>query len=380
MNKNIHKITPLLFLLIAFSHISAQQVRTHEVIIDELFADIGEKYFSVQVSDRMLIQQLSQIVSIDKVKQDGLVYAYANREEFANFLEMNLPYQVLPHPGRFEGNLNMKDKIDIRNIEAWDFYPTYDAYVEMMNQFADNYPGICQLVQFGTSIQGRQLLAVKISDNIGIRENEPQFLYTSSIHGDETTGYVLTLRLIDYLLSNYGTDPRVTNLVNSIEIWINPLANPDGTYYGGNNTVNGAIRYNNNWVDMNRNFPDPEDGQHPDGNAWQKETVHFMELAEDNHFVASANIHGGEAVCNYPWDTWPRLAADDDWWQYVCHEYADTVHAACPFDYMSGFDNGITNGYQWYTISGGRQDYMNFFHQCREFTLEISETKLMQPD
>ncbi len=88
----------------------------------------------------------------------------------------------------------------------------------------------------------------------------------------------------------------------------------------------------------------------------------------------------GTAVCNYPWDTWSRLAADDSWWQYVCREYADNVHENCPWGYMADFDNGITNGYAWYTISGGRQDYMNYFHQCREFTLEISDTKLLHPD
>ena len=45
------------------------------------------------------------------------------------------------------------------------------------------------------------------------------------------------LHLIDYLLTNYGTDTRVTNMINNMVIWINPLANPDGTYHGGNNTV-----------------------------------------------------------------------------------------------------------------------------------------------
>jgi hypothetical protein len=188
------------------------------------------------------------------------------------------------------------------------------------------------------------------------------------------------LRLIDYLLSNYGEIPKVTNLVDNVEIWINPLANPDGTYAGGNNSVGGARRYNANWVDLNRNYPDPEDGPHPDGEDWQIETQHFMSMAEDNHFVSSVNFHGGEEVCNYPWDTWSRLAADDDWWQYVCREYADTVHLYAPSSYMSDFDNGITNGYAWYTISGGRQDYMNYFHQAREFTLEISDTKLLEPE
>jgi hypothetical protein len=379
------KSLSLILLLLSILFIAEGQVNNNtpaskEDIINLVFQNEGEKFFRFQVENKSDISGLSRIISIDKVGKDGYVYAYANRKEFSGFLDQGIPYEVLRHPGIFEGYLNMKDKVDIRDILEWDFYPTYDAYVDMMHQFAEQYPELCQVTSFGTTNQGRQLLAVKISDNIGISENEPQFLYTSSIHGDEITGYVLMLRLIDYLLSNYDNDPRIKNMVDNIEIWINPLANPDGTYRGGNNTVNGAYRYNANWIDLNRNYPDPEDGPHPDGEDWQIETQRFMELAEANHFVSSANLHGGEDVLNYPWDTWSRLSADDAWWQYVCHEYADTVHANCPWEYMSDFDNGITNGYAWYTISGGRQDYMNFFHQCREFTLEISDTKLMEPD
>jgi hypothetical protein len=166
-------------------------------------------------------------------------------------------------------------------------------------------------------------------------------------------------------------------MVNNMDIWINPLANPDGTYAGGNNSVNGATRYNANFVDLNRNYPDPDDGPHPDGNPWQVETIAFMDFAEGRDFVMSANFHGGAEVVNYPWDTWSHFHADDNWWQYVSREYADTVHDNAPFGYMNYLNNGITNGYAWYEITGGRQDYMNYFHQCREFTLEISDIKLL---
>ncbi len=187
------------------------------------------------------------------------------------------------------------------------------------------------------------------------------------MHGDETTGYILLLRLIDHLLSNYGADTELTSLINNTEIWINPLANPDGTYASGNHTVFGATRGNANLVNLNRNYPDPEDGQHPDGNTWQVETLAFMDLAEEQNFALAANTHGGAEVVNYPWDTWSRLAADDDWWQMVAHEYADTAQYYSPSGYFNGFNDGITNGYAWYSISGGRQDYMNYFHHCREW-------------
>ena len=143
-------------------------------------------------------------------------------------------------------------------------------------------------------------------------------------------------------------------MVDEIEIYINPLANPDGTYYTGSHSVNGAIRGNAYGINLNRNYPDPEDGPHPDGNDWQTETVHFMNFAEEHNFVLGANFHGGEEVLNYPWDTWAKLAADNAWWVFICREIADTVHEHAPPTYLEGFNNGITNGYQWYSIWGGR--------------------------
>lgn len=62
----------------------------------------------------------------------------------------------------------------------------------------------------------------------------------------------------------------------------------------------------------------------------------------------------------------------------VSREYADTCHVNSPAGYMTYLNNGITNGYAWYTTAGCRQDYMNYFQQCRECTIELSDTKLLQ--
>jgi hypothetical protein len=368
----------LALLLLAITTILHAQKISSQGVVDKIFGKDLETYFMFQIEEPSILPALCTIISVDNVK-GGTVFAYANRDEFTRFLDYGLDYVILPHPGDYNGDLNMKSQVDIREISEWDFYPTYQGYVDMMNQFAADYPQICTVFSIGNTVLNRELLIAKISDNVNVNENEPRFLYTSSIHGDETTGYVLTLRLIDYLLSNYGSDDRITDMVNGIEIWINPLANPDGTYFGGNNSVNGARRYNAMGVDMNRNYPDPAAGPHPDGYAWQVETVHFMDMADSYHFVSSVNFHGGTEVCNYPWDTWSRLTADDDWWVYVCREWADTVHLYAPSDYLNEFENGITNGYAWYRITGGRQDYMNYFQQCREFTMEISDIKLLPP-
>lgn len=367
--KNLYTILVFTFCLTQIA------VNGQDQITQQILKERGEVYFSFQILDKVDLQKTSSIISIDNIK-DNTVFAYANVNEFNSFLDLGIKYNVLIEPS-LQIHPKMLDDINSKQVNDWDFYPTYEAYEDLMYQFESDYPDICKVFSIGQTNDGRELLVAKISDNVNIDEGEPEFLYTSSMHGNEITGYPLMLRLIDSLLTTYESSSRITNLINNLEIFINPLANPDGTYKLGNHTVNGATRNNAYNIDLNRNYPDPEDGPHPDGANWQTETLRFMEFAEARHFTASCNIHGGSEVCNYPWDTWQHLSADDDWWYYVCREYADTVHEYAPSNYMSGYDNGITNGYAWYSISGGRQDYMNYFHQCREFTLEISNVKIM---
>jgi hypothetical protein len=100
-----------------------------------------------------------------------------------------------------------------------------------------------------------------------------------------------------------------------------------------------------------------------------------MQFAQDNAFVMGANYHGGAEVMNYPWDNTYTLHADDAWYQLISHEYADLTHEV-NWNYMTDYNNGITNGAQWYMIGGGRQDYMNGYAQCRELTIECSNSKM----
>ncbi len=333
----------------------------------------SEIYFKFKIDSPTELAELTKLISIDNVIDDE-VFAYANDEQWAMFLEKGYDYEILPHPGTLLEDPKMS--YDRDGMRDWDSYPTFEAYETMMYAFASDHPSLCRIVNAGYSVEGRAILFAVISDNVNTEEDEPEVMYTGTMHGDETTGYIMTLRMIDSLLTAYGSDSLVTRMVDSCEIWINPLANPDGTYAGGNSSVSGATRYNANSIDINRNFKDFEDGDHPDGNAWQDETVAMMNLAAAQSFVISGNYHGGAEVFNYPWDTWSTRHADDNWWDDVGRDFADSAQYYSPSGYMTDQDNGVTNGYDWYTISGGRQDYMNYFHHCREVTLEISSTKL----
>lgn len=373
------RLATLALLFTLALQLSAQTRTSDEKLLDSLFYNRGELFFTFQIADRSEIATLTRIISIDNL-QGTLVTAYANREGFRKFLRLGYHYKIHQSPGTLipEQELLSQCRDPKSSMTTWNYYPNYQQYLDFMAGFVTTYPEICKLDTVGTSIQGRLILALRISDNVNQPEEpEPHFLYTSSIHGDELTGYILMMHLIDTLLQGYGSDGRITDLINNVEIVINPLSNPDGTFHGGNNSVYGAVRYNANNIDLNRNYPDPKVGPHPDGNDWQQETVAWMAYADSNRFSMAMNFHGGAEVFNYPWDTWAKLTADDAWWQYVAREYVDTVHLHAPGNYLTDLQNGITNGYAWYEINGGRQDYMNYWHNCRETTLEVSEIKLI---
>ena len=270
---------------------------------------------------------------------------------------------------------------DLAEALTFTKYPTYPQYLEMLQLFARDYPEICRVDTFGTSSQGRLLLAVKISNNVHKDEAEASFFYTSSMHGDELVGYPMMLRLINYLLSAYGSDEEVSRLVDGLAIWINPLANPDGTYYPDDDfSVVNSVRVTADGTDMNREFPDPAAGEAVNDTAGRaRETKAMMAFLQEHSFNMSANIHSGAEVVNYPWDHSYTLHADNDWFYFVSREYADEARAVDP-DYMALFDDGVTNGAQWYRINGGRQDYVTWYLGGRELTLELSNEFLLESE
>ncbi|MBN2669731.1 MAG: PKD domain-containing protein [Bacteroidales bacterium] len=343
-----------------------------------IIAQKGQVQISFEEQNSEKVKSLSRIISIEKY-QNGIVKAYLSMPQLEKFESFAYNFSIVEPKSTQALNV----ATSIAQMANWDRYPSYEVYVEMMQQYAENYPNICRLDTIGYSQDGRLILVMKITDNPDVDEYEPEFLYTGQMHGDEIVNYVLFLRLIDELCSNYGSDAEISNIVDNVEIWINPLSNPDGTYNGGNSNVSNSSRYLSNGVDPNRNFPNPVDGDHSDGNPWAQETIDMMSFTANHDFVMSANTHSGAEVVNFPWDSWKsyeRVTADDNWWQFVSFEYANLAKSVNS-SYLTDVEtSGVTEGADWYYAFGSRQDYMNYFAYCRELTLELSSDKLTDSD
>jgi hypothetical protein len=373
--KNVFLLYTLFFLILILAgcrETFSQQTRGTEIEKAlEMLNMRGEVIISFKIPEGTDLQSLASIMSIDRVTSDS-VTSYCNQFQFERFLKLTIPFKV-GHPPSLKLEKGFREQEE-KSLTLT--YPSYYEYISLMERFAADKPDLCSLVDFGRSAGGRKLLALKISDNPLVKEDEPVLFFTSTMHGDEVTGLVVMLRLIDEMLENYSSRPRIRDIIDNIEIWINPLANPDGTYFVSDQSVYGAKRFNANNIDLNRNFPDPELGDHPYNEEWQPETVAMMDFMKDNRINLAANFHGGSELVNFPWDTWPAKHADDGWYRMISRAYVDTVRLYSPAGYMTNEDNGITRGYEWYKVHGGRQDYSNYYLNSREVTIEISETKM----
>ena len=341
-------------------------------------SQLPETYINVTLETKEKIALLAKDFNIDKVSYDTKENNYQVRvwlpqRQYDDFEKLGIPYQLC-EPER--PAIQMATTVD--EMFQWNRYPTYETYTALMDTFQKRFPDLCHIdTILAATPNGHALLAAHITANVNTPNCRPQFFYTSTMHGDEVTGYYCMLRLIDHLLTNYLTDVQVTRIIDNFDLWVCPVENPDGTYRTSNNTLGNSptsTRANSNGVDLNRSYPGPN----MNISNLEPEVAAMVAFAGNHRFVMSANYHGGSELANYPWDTWAsskKRHADDAWWAYVSRLYADTVHSHSTNYYFYDMNNGITFGGDWYVVDGSRQDYMNYKQHCREITMEISTQK-----
>jgi hypothetical protein len=132
------------------------------------------------------------------------------------------------------GTLGFKLEQEFRTLDFPAADSGYHNYTEMSNEIlsvANAKPSIVSRFSIGKSYQGRDLWAVKISDNVSVDENEPEVLFLGLHHAREHLTVEMTLYILHLLTDNYGVDSTLTNLVNTREIYIIFNVNPDGGEY-----------------------------------------------------------------------------------------------------------------------------------------------------
>lgn len=241
------------------------------------------------------------------------------------------------------------------------------------------YPNLTRQHVIGTSVLGRKLWALQITDHPDVVEpGEPMMKWVGNMHGNEALGRQMLAYYVENLLVNYGKDVRVTNLIDNTNILVMISMNPDGFERAKEGECEGGGRENANYVDLNRDFPDQFVAGSESANH-QRETLAMMKWITSTPFVLSANLHGGSVVASYPFDDSAvhsskySAAPDDAVFKHLAQVYASN-HGTMAKKFQCGdhFKGGITNGAAWYDVPGGMEDF-NYLHgNCFEITLELS--------
>ena len=188
-------------------------------------ADSSAQY---EVYDATSLAQRNKIAgtgaAIDDVG-DGVVSITATRSEIAAL--RRLGYTVQPVAAEVpDGGASI---LDFPSRDA--AYHNYTEMIAEVNQVVAQFPAIAAKRVLGTTYEGRQIVAVKISDNVGTDEDEPEVLYDANHHAREHLTVEMAVYLLHLFTDNYAGDSRIKNIVNGREIWIVPSVNPDGAEY-----------------------------------------------------------------------------------------------------------------------------------------------------
>ncbi len=203
----------------------------------------------------------------------------------------------------------------------------YHTYAEMeadLDALVLAHPSRARIDTMGFSVQGRPIRAIKISDNAAIDESEPEALIMGCHHAREIMSVEMPLLFAHYLLERYGTDSRVTELVDTREIWIAPMINVDGHVYvelnhagsssywwRKNRTLNAGGSYG---VDLNRNYgyrwgyDDIGSSPIPSSAVFrgtapfsEPETQAVRDFCASREFAMSLSYHSYGELILYPW-------------------------------------------------------------------------------
>jgi hypothetical protein len=283
-------------------------------------------------------------------------------------------------------------------------YRTYSSlYTELLN-LQTAHPDICKLYDIGES-RGKEytqtaynnykheIWALKVSDNVAVEEDEPGVFYMGTHHAREPISLEVAMYILNYIVSNYGIDPTITNDVNNKQIWFMPLVNPNGhkivtdevdLWWRKNirdNNSNGLLDSGtSDGVDQNRNYSwewggegtstSPSDitycGPSPSS---EPETMAMKNLMDQHHFVAGITYHSYSELVLFPYGyVTEAFAPDHTSLQALAVSMANTIPASGGGYYTPDKSSGL------YPASGVTDDYAYGQRGIFCYTIELGTT------
>lgn len=260
-------------------------------------------------------------------------------------------------------------------------YHTYAEINAELHQFDTQYPDRTQLISLGKSHELRDLWAIKISDAADLDEDEPVIVLLGAHHAREWISVDVPFLIAKYLLEKYNADTLVTRLVNSAEIWIVPMVNPDGHQYSvttqrlwrKNRRNNGDGTFG---VDLNRNYGYQWGGPGSSGDTFSEiyrgpaafsevETQAVRDFLTAQAPKALISYHSFSQLILYPWGYTHNAPPDQALLHSLAVALADRIRAVHGQNYTPEQASDL------YLASGDTNDWLYNLFAMPSFTIEL---------
>lgn len=274
-------------------------------------------------------------------------------------------------------------------FKVWRSFDQRGGIRDELYEVAQRNPRIAKLAVIGRSVQGREILALKVTKDAGRTADgsRPSVLYVGGQHAREWIGVEVARRLMHHFVDGYGRNPDVTDLVDTRELWFVLVANPDGYQYTfdverlwrknlRDNDRDGQIS-NVDGVDPNRNFDEhwnyDNEGSSSDFSsqtyrgpsaASEPETRAMQDFLQRMRFKFLVNYHSYGQLLLYSFGWQVQTPSIDDP-IFVALSGTDDRPA------IEGFNPGV--GADLYTTNGETTDYAHAKAGTLAWTPELGE-------
>jgi hypothetical protein len=279
----------------------------------------------------------------------------------------------------------------VNGFTVWRSYDEAGGIRDQMYAAAAANPSVAKLVKLGTSVQGREILAVKLTQGAPGQADgsRPAVLYSSTQHAREWISTEVNRRLMKWYIDKWrANDPGVRALLQTTELWFVLVANPDGYQYTfeherlwrktlRDNNGDGQITVGDG-VDPNRNWPNhwgydnegssditSSETYRGTGPVSEPETAALKGLLDRIGFAFQVNWHSAGQWLLYP-EGWQIATptADDP----IYYAMSGNLDKPAIEDFHPGLSSDVL-----YVTNGETTDYAHAVTDALAWTPELSE-------
>lgn len=366
------------------------------IIISHIFSYEIYKEIKIENVNDQLVSNL-QLLNIDidhvHMNDDNSIKFAISETDLQKIQTYNIPYTIIHENLEEFYASRLTNDFESRDFELGSMggYYTLDEIVQNLDELYQDYPNlVAEKISIGQSLEGRDIWALKMSDNPNIDEDEAEVLYTGLHHAREPMSYMNLFYYMNWLVENYETDQMAKDILDNRELWFIPAINPDGLIYNqqiapngggmqrknGRETCNGGV----DGVDLNRNYSFmwglDNQGSSPDGcdetfrgngPFSEPETAAIEAFIEAHDFPVAFNYHSYSNLLLHPFGyTEPNPMDEEDIQTFT--EIGEELVSVNGYLLGTGVDI-------LYAVNGEACDWMYGEHGIFAYTPEVGSSQ-----